>query len=228
MILYCLPYAGGSETIYYSWKKYLHKSIQLEPISLKGRGKRFNEETYQTLEEAVDDIVKQIRNKILTENYALFGHSMGSLLCYELYYKLIELKLRLPEHIFFSAYKPPSIKRSSKKSLLPDDKFLDYLKSMGGISDEAIKNEELISLFLPIIKNDYRMLDGFQYKERSNKIKCQATIMNGESDSISNSDINGWSRHIEHDYRVFQFKGDHFYINQHAMNITQIISDTLV
>ncbi len=40
MILFCLPYAGGSEVIYYKWKKYLNPSIQLEAIELKGRGKR--------------------------------------------------------------------------------------------------------------------------------------------------------------------------------------------
>ncbi|MCS4470409.1 thioesterase domain-containing protein [Clostridium botulinum] len=43
MILFCLPYAGGSEAIYHKWKKYLNPSIELSPIELKGRGKRYNE-----------------------------------------------------------------------------------------------------------------------------------------------------------------------------------------
>jgi len=38
MVLFCLPYAGGSESIYYKWKRHLRPSIELEPIELKGRG----------------------------------------------------------------------------------------------------------------------------------------------------------------------------------------------
>ena len=84
MILFCLPYAGGSEVAYYKWKKYLHPSIELIPIELKGRGKRFNEIFYESLEEAVDDIFENIKDKIINNDYAIYGHSMGSLLSYEL------------------------------------------------------------------------------------------------------------------------------------------------
>lgn len=61
MKLFCIPYAGGSEVIYYKWKRYLNSSIYLEPIELKGRGKRFNEDFYENLEEAVEDILGNIK-----------------------------------------------------------------------------------------------------------------------------------------------------------------------
>src|ERR1700738_4611092 len=111
MILFCLPYAGGSEVIYYKWKKYLHPSIQLIPIQLKGRGKRFSEIFYENIEEAVDDIFENVKDKIVDDDYAIYGHSMGSLLAYELYYKISKLNLKKPKHIFFSGYKAPSIIR---------------------------------------------------------------------------------------------------------------------
>lgn len=43
MTLFCLPYAGGSGTVYYRWSNYIAPSINLYPIELKGRGKRFKE-----------------------------------------------------------------------------------------------------------------------------------------------------------------------------------------
>ncbi|WP_268906141.1 thioesterase II family protein [Clostridium hydrogenum] len=101
MILFCLPYAGGSEAIYYKWKDYLSPSIQLIPIELKGRGKRYNETFYETLDEAINDIFKWIKERIMNDDYAIYGHSMGSILAYELYYKVISEKLRKPKHIFF-------------------------------------------------------------------------------------------------------------------------------
>lgn len=48
MILFCLPYAGGSEVIYYKWKEYLSSLIQLEPIEHRGRGMKINEGFYET------------------------------------------------------------------------------------------------------------------------------------------------------------------------------------
>jgi 4'-phosphopantetheinyl transferase len=102
MVLFCLPYAGGSESIYYKWKRYLKHFIELEPIELKGRGKkRFNETFYESLEEAVDDIFENIKDKIAEDDFAIYGHIMGSLLAYELYYKIGKLNVRKPKHIFF-------------------------------------------------------------------------------------------------------------------------------
>ena len=77
MILFCLPYAGGSEAMYYGWKKYLDPGIELEAVELKGRGKRYGENFYKDLDDAVEDIYSNIKDKIMYNEYAFFGHSMG-------------------------------------------------------------------------------------------------------------------------------------------------------
>ncbi len=41
--LFCVPFAGGSAANFTAWKKYLHDSIELNPVELSGRGKRLNE-----------------------------------------------------------------------------------------------------------------------------------------------------------------------------------------
>lgn len=43
MLLFCLPYAGGSELIYRNWNKFINQRIEIHAIALKGRGKRFCE-----------------------------------------------------------------------------------------------------------------------------------------------------------------------------------------
>ena len=160
MILFCLPYAGGSETIYYKWKKHLHPSIQVVPIELKGRGKRFSEFFYESLEEAVDDIFENIKEKIVDDDFAIYGHSMGSLLAYELYYKIDELNFRKPKHIFFSGYKAPSIVREIENIYtLPNYDFMRKIMELGGTPEELMKNKELLQIFLPIIRSDFKILE---------------------------------------------------------------------
>ena len=76
------------------WKKHLHELIDLQPIELKDRGKRFDEYCYESLEEAVDDIFESIKDKIDKDDYAVYRHSMGSLLAYELHHKINELNIK--------------------------------------------------------------------------------------------------------------------------------------
>lgn len=58
--LFCLPYGGGSAYSYLKWKSNLADLIELCPVELAGRGKRFHEPYYSNIDEAVDDVYKQI------------------------------------------------------------------------------------------------------------------------------------------------------------------------
>lgn len=229
MILFCLPYAGGSEAIYYKWKKFLDPSIELVPLALKGRGKRFSENFYKNLDEAVDDIFENIKDRIVEEDYAIYGHSMGSLLAYELYYKMSKLKLRKPIHIFFSGYKPPSIiKKRENTYALPDNDFIQKLMKLGGTPVEVMDNQVLLQIFLPIIRSDFEMLESYNYVKRKNKIECDVSILNGNQDSISLKEILAWKNHVCGGFNIYNFDGNHFYINSNVENLTNIINDTLV
>ena len=226
--LFCIPYAGGCGSLYYKWKNNLDMYIQLEPIELKARGKRFNERFYETLEEAVEDIFEDIKSKILHDEYAIYGHSMGSLLAYELYYKINKENIRLPKHIFFSGYKAPSIPRREKQIyLLPDEEFIKEVIDLGGTPQELVDNEELLQLFTPILRNDFKMLEKYIYKEKKDKIKCDVSIFNGKEDDITLEEILAWKYHTDKGFKVYNFEGNHFFINNNIENITKIINQTL-
>ncbi len=229
MILFCLPYAGGSETIYYNWKNYIHPLIHVIPIELKGRGKRFNEFLYESLEEAVDDIFENIKEKIVDEDFAIYGHSMGSLLAYELYYKMSKMNIRKPKHIFFSGYKAPSIIRERENTYtLPDYDFMKKVMELGGTPDELMNNQELLQIFLPIIRSDFKVLETYNFQEKEEKIQCDVSILNGKQDNINLKEILAWKHHVCGDFKVYNFEGNHFFINTNVENITKIINTTLV
>ncbi|MEY8742625.1 thioesterase II family protein [Bacillales bacterium AN1005] len=85
--LFCIPFAGGSAVVYSKWKKNTDSFIQIHEVELPGRGRRMNEPLIDNMEAMVEDIFYSIKNN-LTEPYALFGHSMGGLLTYELCHKI--------------------------------------------------------------------------------------------------------------------------------------------
>jgi surfactin synthase thioesterase subunit len=228
MILFCLPYAGGSEVIYYKWRRYLNSYINLYPIELKGRGKRIDEGFYESIEEAVDDIFNNVKDEVLNSDYAIYGHSMGGLLAYELYYKIGKMKVRKPSHMFFSGYGAPSIKRKKENiHNLPDCEFIKKVFELGGTPEELINNKELLQVFLPIIRNDFKILENYTYKERENKIECDISILNGKQDNISLEEILAWKNHVCRGFKVYNFEGNHFFINNNVKNITNIINKCL-
>jgi len=154
---------------------------------------------------------------------------MGSILAYELYYKTCEMGGRKPKHIFFSGYGSPSVVRKSENIYnLSDNDFLKKVMELGGTPEELINNKELLEIFLPIIRNDFKILELYKYKERENKIECDVSILNGKKDSISLVEILAWRKHVCRGFRVYNFEGNHFFINSNIQNITSIINDILV
>ncbi|MED4400359.1 thioesterase II family protein [Metabacillus fastidiosus] len=227
MNLFCLPYAGGSEAIYFKWNQYLSRSINLCPIPLKGRGKRFNEPLYENIEEAVDDIFNTIQDKIDENEYALYGHSMGSLLVYELYYKIKEMGFKLPNHLFFSGYRSPGSRKKEIIYNLPDNDFKKKIIQLGGTPEELVNNKELFEVFLPVLKSDFKMVETYKYKERTDKIACDISVLNGNGDSISFENLLDWKNYTNQSFQLYHFDGNHFFINNNIENITSLINKTL-
>ncbi|MBN3346609.1 thioesterase [Clostridium botulinum] len=229
MKLFCLPYAGGSKIIYYKWKDIINNDIQLELIELKGRGSRYGQSFYIDFEDAVNDVYLNINDKIINDEYAIFGHSMGSLLAFELYYKLAENGCKMPRHMFFSGYKAPHC--AGKKEMihnLSDTEFMNEVIKLGGTPVEVVQNDELCKLITPILKNDFRILELYKYRSRSNPIECDITILNGSKDKLTFEELYGWKIHSKKNTRILTLEGNHFFINNNMNKIINIIETTLL
>ncbi len=231
MILFCIPYAGSSADIYSKWDNFIDKSIKVYPIELNGRGKLFGKDFYQSIEEAIDDIFNRISDKIENEEYAIYGHSMGSLLAYELYNKIKESNMKLPKHIFFSGCRAPDVATVLDKMIYLDkEDFKKRLIEIGGISEELAKNNVVFNLYARIIRNDLTMVSKYKYKEKNSKIECSISVLNGKSDIIAEEEILPWKKHTINKFNMYYISGNHFFINDedNIEKITQIINMTLL
>lgn len=64
MKIFCLPYAGGSSSVFAKWKTYMSRDIEIVAPELAGRGTRFNDEKYVSIQSAADDIYSIFLKKI--------------------------------------------------------------------------------------------------------------------------------------------------------------------
>lgn len=227
--LFCLPYAGGSATIYNRWKNKVINNIIIMPVELQGRGKRFLEPLYSSVEQAATDIFNYIINEVDEEEYAIFGHSMGCLLSYEVARKIKESGFKEPIHIFFSGKEPPHIKERGKTlHTLPDEEFISEIYKKGGMPKEIFENKEILKIFTPILKADFKIIETYAFKPDINKLNYNISVLNGsKDDEISHERIMEWKLYTNKECNIYEFDGGHFFIMDKEDEVLKLIGSTL-
>ena len=229
MRLFCIPYAGGSAASYHKWICYLDKNIELYPVELAGRGVRYKTALYETFDMAVRDIYDQIKDKVSDSPYALFGHSMGCWLIYELYYLLQTERKRDPSHLFFSGRRAPhvTLERETVFHQLPFETFKEKIKELGGISEGLISNEELMRFFLPVMRSDFKITETYQYAKREQKLNCGISVFCGKEEGMTTEELLAWKIYSCVSCSIHKFDGDHFFPFKNSENVVKTINSIL-
>ncbi len=228
--LFCFPFAGGSAAVFNPWRPLLSQHIELRAVELAGRGRRIREPLYSSIPDAVDDVYSIIKDELDKGPYALFGHSMGSVIAFELTYKIRKNNLPEPIHIFFSGRGAPHMPTDQKKKyhLMPDAEFRLEMIELGGTAKEFFEHPELVEVFLPLLRGDLKVNENYEFTEKPGKLNCGITILNGtEDEEVSLEEAEAWREHTDHNCSTYQFAGGHFFINDEAEAIVRIINNSL-
>lgn len=227
--LFCFPYAGGSTQIYRSWTNFLNSQIEVVPIELSGRGRRINEPLYKDLDELVNDVYTQIYIDIIKIPYAFFGHSLGALIAFELVQKILADNLPSPKHVFYSGRNAPHLKqkRKFKFHLLDRQEFKQELIKLGGTPPELFRHKELEDLFLPVIKNDFKLSETYTYKAGKKLYDGEITVFLGKEDSWSIGENDEWNNCTSGTCNIIYLEGGHFFIHNEVDAILKTINNVL-
>lgn len=228
--LFCIPYAGGSAHVYKSWKKYLDDRIELFPVELAGHGIRMDEELYQDIDAAVEDTLRTIRPHLSNGPYALFGHSLGSRIAYELLHRIVIEGLPEPVHVFFSGRGAPHMLHERKVILhqLDDDAFKQAIIGFGGTPANFFDHPELVEVFLPVLRNDFRLSEIFVPDEPIRAFQRDITILTGNTDEHVSGDIAEWEKHTTAHCRIYPFDGGHFFLHSQEVAVTSFLNMVMV
>ena len=221
----CIPYAGGSSYMYNEMQKTLKgKNIVVKAIDLPGKGYRMEEKPCSDFREALADTVNVLLNVPDYASNCLFGYSMGTLLAYEAV-KYIYLRYgMLPLHLFLAACEAPSVYITQDSvPWQKDDAFIEYLVKNGGITPDLAVDKDFADFFLPIIKNDYRILDGYKYNMTDCSLPMKANILYSDDER----DISQWGQYFKN-CEYYHFDGGHFFINQSLNRVCHIIHKTII
>lgn len=220
--LFLLHFAGGN---CYSFQFMVPLLREFEVISLElpGRGKRMKEDLVRDFDSAAADLFQQLLPKITSPKFFLYGHSMGAYLALRLT-NMLEKAGKFPACVVVSGNAGPGIEDEGKKRYLMDaDEFKEELKTIGGVPDELLENEELFSFFEPVLRADFQIAE---VNGMENEPPIQAPLyamMGSEEEKVA--EISNWGRFTKNAFKYEVLPGNHFFIHKHPQRIAAVLKE---
>ncbi len=213
--LICVPYAGGGLTAFREWPGALPDWLEVCSARLPARESRLAEAADYTLESMVVEIAAELEHQAsgMALPYALFGHSMGALICFELARELRRRGLPSPTQLFVSGRRAPQVPDPLPAICqLPPRQFLDRVLALGGLPPQVLARPELVELALPALQADFVALHRYRYREEE-RLSCDIHVFAGEQDPITSPElVHAWAEQTAGRCQVWMTAGDHFFI----------------
>ena len=213
MRLFCLPHAGSGTAGFHRWKAALRGyGVDVCPVMLPGRETRMGERAIEDAGELIAGLI-EASGALVDVPYAIYGHSMGALLAFEWARALARAGLAGPVCLFVGGRKAPQVAYGQGLLRgLGDDEFLAELdRRYGGRGSGLLDDPELREIFLPIVRADLALVEGFRYVPGV-ALACPVVALAGERDaSVTAAGLEAWREVAAGEFECGRLPGDHFF-----------------
>ncbi|MEU5977829.1 alpha/beta fold hydrolase [Streptomyces sp. NPDC047315] len=211
--LVCVPHAGAGPGVYRSFARRLAPHLRLRLVHLPGRESRIGEPALDSVpgvvKAALPWLVPELRGR-----FALWGHSMGGYVAFELA-RVLEARYGLrPEALVVSGCQAPL---SPGRRALPqrremgDDELWLSAVGLNGIPEEVSRDRNLRELLLPTLRADFAVFETYDYREGP-PLGCPVHVFAGRDDpEASEADMESWRRETRTEFTLTGLAGGHFF-----------------
>lgn len=210
--LFCLPHAAAGASAYWDWVPLLAPDVDVVPIQLPGRESRYKEPLRRSVFDLAGELIKPLAGR-LGPDFALFGHSMGAMLAYEVT-RALAARGTAPRHLFVSGQRAPHLEPARRDThLLPDPELLAVMEKLEGTSPEVLAHPELVDFLLPVMRADLEVCETYNHSH-SEPLPVPITVLGGLSDpSVSTEQMRAWRDVTSAGFSAEFFPGGHFYLH---------------
>lgn len=161
-------------------------------------------------------LVDALSNEILPwldQPWAVLGHSMGGLNGFELVRYLAVRHGILPVHLFVSACVSPS--------------WMAQRARLHQLPDAILADEELLGLFIPILRADCELLDTYTY-DPALSLACRITAYGEREDhEMQEKELEAWREETQAEFNLQLFSGGHFYLQENLAPVLEAVARSL-
>ncbi|TDD88945.1 thioesterase II family protein [Actinomadura rubrisoli] len=210
MRLFCLPHAGGSAVFYRSWAKEVSPAVEVHAAQYPGRADRMAD-PFVTDAHQLARLLAGAMAPLMDRPTALFGHSMGAVLAYEVA-RLLQERGSAPVHVFASGTRAPHDRGEDRVAGRDDDAVVAEIVGLGGTDAEALRDPELRELVLPYVRNDFALIEDYAHRPGT-RLAVPITAIVGDSDPhVTEEQAAAWGEVTDGRFALKVLPGDHFYL----------------
>lgn len=224
--LVCLSHAGGSASFFFPVSRGLHPRVEVLAVQYPGRQDRRSEPNVADIP-ALARMVAAELVAWLDRPLALFGHSMGATIGFEVSRILEAEHGYVPAWLFASGRRAPSCHRDERVHERDDDGLIAEMRRLSGTASGVLGDEEMLRMVLPAIRNDYRAAETYRYA-LGPSLSCPVTALVGDTDpKVTVDEANAWAAHTTAAFDCRVFSGGHFFLATHQRAVLDLIDERL-
>jgi surfactin synthase thioesterase subunit/acyl carrier protein len=236
MRVFALPFVGGGASVFAPWPNHLPDSVEVVGIEYPGRESRIDEAPI----ESVPDFVAELAEAMLPHldrSFAIYGHSMGALLAYELTKHLEQRYAEVPMKLIVGGWPSPALVEDYVRGLKhirdgfdmdreSDERVLEVLRD-NGLFVAPIDDDAAVKPLMPSVRADLKMLGDFRF-ERGVALRAPITVLRGDEDPLFDTDqLQAWEMLTTGAFALATVPGDHLYIRSPSAEVMRTIADEL-
>ncbi|MEV6118579.1 alpha/beta fold hydrolase [Streptomyces sp. NPDC052109] len=225
--LFCFAHAGGGASAYRPWRLSMAPDVDVRPVVLPGRESRMRELPYRRVEQVIDPLCEALEPH-LDRPYALFGHSLGSILAYEVARRFTGRAGREPRLLIVSGRRAARLPaRRRPYSALGDDAFLGAVGALGGTPPELLHEGQLLRLMLPTLRADFELNETYRTLPGP-RLRCPVAAYMGTADpEVDRAGLLAWGEETTAEFTMRVFAGGHFYLKDEADEVRAALRQDL-
>jgi surfactin synthase thioesterase subunit len=219
--LLCLSHAGGSASYFFGVSRALSPDVDVLAAQYPGRQDRLAEPCLTSIHDLADQLVAALE-PLTDRPIALFGHSMGATVGFEVAIRLERAGIT-PTALFASGRTAPSRHRSERVHRADDAGLIANVKELGGTDTALLDDKDIQSMVLPAIRGDYTAAETYTHHPGT-RLSCPIIALTGDNDpKVTIDEADAWRDHTTGDFELMVFPGGHFYLNDHTPEILERI-----
>ncbi|SPM41922.1 Surfactin synthase thioesterase subunit [Mycobacterium numidiamassiliense] len=229
VVLVCFPPGGGSAGAFRALAQQVSRGIAVYAVQYPGRQDRLGDPSITDITELAEHVTADLLSWGAAPNLALFGHSMGATVAFEVARRL-QRHDRDPLWLFASGRIAPDAPYSGRLHAGSDADLLADLERLANdpASVAVLRDEpELAELVLPPLRADYRAVETYVF-EPGERLRCPMSVLLGDADpTVTVEQAHRWRAHTDGQFEVTTFSGCHFYLDERVGEVAAYLTTRL-
>ena len=219
----CFPHAGGAASYYFALSRALAPRVEVVAVQYPGRQDRRQEPLIDNIPALADQIFDMLEPMDGLRPCAFFGHSMGSIIAFEVARRLQRAGAVGPQLLVVSGRRGPAVQRTERYHLRDDEGFVSELRAMDGTDPRLLEDPELLATILPVARADYKAIETYECPSEA-ILRCPIVALVGDVDPWARVDeVAAWAVHTTGEFDMKIFQGGHFYLDTHWQDVANVI-----